>query len=285
MNYLLNCTRFNLQRHQRILTPWRQTCLFFSTKKTLDPTNQSHDSSSIRNSNNTTSTHSKMGRRYPNPRLRTHLISLMDGDYSEDDEENDQKDTWQNTSTSTSTSNTMIIKEEDLDEDVKLRHQLEAEALEMAQREEEQKAKWAENAKPPLRVPEIDDFGRAYGRGGRKTSTARVWIMPGEGHVTVNRRTFLDFFPRESDREMILSPLVATNTCGKFDVVVQVEGGGVTGKAGAVRHGLSRALEKYCPDYRPPLKRLGFMTRDARMVEEKKIGLKKARKAPQWVRR
>lgn len=215
----------------------------------------------------------------------------MDGDYSDDDDQeeeveyssNDPKVKQPDVNTSTQVSN--MVKEEDLDEDVKLRHQLEAEALEMAQKEQELKAKWAQNAKPPLRVPEIDSFGRAYGRGGRKTCTARVWIMPGEGHVTINRRAFLDYFPRETDREMILSPLVATNTCGKFDVVVQVEGGGVTGKAGAVRHGLSRALEKYCPDYRPPMKRLGFMTRDARMVEEKKIGLKKARRAPQWVRR
>lgn len=226
-------------------------------------------------------------RRYPNPRLRTHAISLMDGDYSDYDAEDDTEEAFPSSHNSSSYYDTELdtIDEQELDPDVKLRNQLEAEALEIAKQEEAQKAKWAENAKPPVRVPQIDAFGRAYGRGGRKTATARVWIMPGEGHVTVNRRPFVDFFPRETDRELVLSPFVATNTCGKFDVVVHVEGGGVTGKAGAVRHGVSRALEKYCPDYRPPLKRLGFMTRDARMVEEKKIGLKKARKAPQWVRR
>lgn len=223
-------------------------------------------------------------RRYPNPRLRTHAISLLDGDYSDYESEDGTEEAFPSSSNYYDTE-LDTIDEADLDQDVKLRNQLEAEALEIAKQEEAQKAKWAENAKPPVRVPQIDAFGRAYGRGGRKTATARVWIMPGEGHVTINKRPFVDFFPRETDRELVLSPFVATNTCGKFDVVVRVEGGGVTGKAGAVRHGVSRALEKYCPDYRPPLKRLGFMTRDARMVEEKKIGLKKARKAPQWVRR
>ena len=223
-------------------------------------------------------------RRYPNPRLRTHAISLLDGDYSDYESEDGTEEAFPSSSSYYDTE-LDTIDEADLDQDVKLRNQLEAEALEIAKQEEAQKAKWAENAKPPVRVPQIDAFGRAYGRGGRKTATARVWIMPGEGHVTINKRPFVDFFPRETDRELVLSPFVATNTCGKFDVVVRVEGGGVTGKAGAVRHGVSRALEKYCPDYRPPLKRLGFMTRDARMVEEKKIGLKKARKAPQWVRR
>merc|ERR1712127_811033 len=111
------------------------------------------------------------------------------------------------------------------------------------------------------------------------------WIQPGEGVITVNRRDFLDYFPRDSLREMILAPFVATETCGKFDVITSVEGGGLSGQAGAIRHGVARALEKYNPDYRPPMKRLGFMKRDPRMVERKKIGLKKARKAPQWVRR
>lgn len=152
--------------------------------------------------------------------------------------------------------------------------------------DEQKRARWIENAKMPVREVQIDERGRAYGRGGRKTSTARVWIQPGDGVITVNRRSFVDFFPRESDRELILGPLLATNTCGQFDMTVAVEGGGVTGKAGAIRHGLARALDHYNPEsYRPPMKRLGFMTRDARMVERKKIGLKKARKAPQWVRR
>eukprot|EP00985_Skeletonema_marinoi_P034333 scaffold43725_cov153-Skeletonema_marinoi.AAC.1 len=90
---------------------------------------------------------------------------------------------------------------------------------------------------------------------------------------------------REYHREHILGPLVASQTCGKFDVTAVVKGGGLTGQAGAIRLGLARALEKYNPDYRPPMKRHGFLTRDARMVERKKVGRVKARKSPQWVRR
>jgi len=172
-----------------------------------------------------------------------------------------------------------------LDEEDKWIHDKGSQAYKEQMEDEAKRARWIENAKPPVRVPVIDASGRSYGKGGRKVSTARVWIYPGEGIVTVNRREFLNFFPRDSDREMILGPFVATKTCGMFDMTVQVEGGGVTGKAGAVRHGLARALEKYCPDLRPPMKRLGFMTRDNRQVERKKTGLKKARKAPQWVRR
>jgi Ribosomal protein S9 len=218
-------------------------------------------------------------KRFPNPKIRTHVVSFIDGDYNdyEDGVEVEQafsSDDWD-----------VVPKEEELNEDALLQKQMEEKALRMKQEEDAKRKRWIENAKPPVRVPEIDDRGRSYGRGGRKTSTARVWIQPGEGNITVNRREFLDYFPRESDRELILSPFIATNTCGKFDVTVAVEGGGVTGKAGAIRHGIARALEKYNPDYRPPMKRLGFMTRDARMVERKKIGLKKARRAPQWVRR
>jgi small subunit ribosomal protein S9 len=226
-------------------------------------------------------------KRFTNPNLRTHAVSFIDGDYSDfdddltghgyDDPFADDAD-WE-------IAPKEGVNDEDEEEDTLWRRKQENEALEAQQAEDAKRQKWIENAKPPVRVQEIDERGRAYGRGGRKTSTARVWIQPGEGLVTVNNREFLDFFGRETDRELILSPFVATNTCGKFDVVVAVEGGGVTGKAGAIRHGIARALEKYNPDYRPPMKRLGFMTRDARMVERKKIGLKKARKAPQWVRR
>ncbi len=218
-------------------------------------------------------------KRFPNPKLRTHAISFIDGDYSDFDEAIEEDpfatdEDWE-----------LAPTEESVDDDEGTTSTLGAEALKAHQEEEAKRQRWIENAKPPVRVQEIDERGRAYGRGGRKTSTARVWIQPGEGLVTVNRREFLDYFGRESDRELILSPFVATKTCGKFDVTVTVEGGGITGKAGAIRHGIARALEKYNPDYRPPMKRLGFMTRDARMVERKKIGLKKARKAPQWVRR
>jgi len=218
-------------------------------------------------------------KRFTNPKLRTHAVSFIDGDYNDYDEGVEVEPAF------ASNQFDMIPKEEDLDEDALLQRRREEEALKMQREEEAKRKRWIENAKPPVRVPEIDGRGRSYGRGGRKTSTARVWIQPGEGNITVNHREFLDYFPRESDRELILSPFIATNTCGKFDVTVAVEGGGVTGKAGAIRHGIARALEKYNPDYRPPMKRLGFMTRDARMVERKKIGLKKARRAPQWVRR
>jgi small subunit ribosomal protein S9 len=220
-------------------------------------------------------------KKFPNPKLRTHAVSFIDGDYNDFDDA-DEEDPF-----ATDEDWELAPREETdgADEDTMWRRKQETDALKSQQTEDAQRAKWIENAKPPVRKQEIDERGRSYGRGGRKTSTARVWIQPGEGSVTVNRREFLDYFGRETDRELILSPFVATNTCGKFDVVVAVEGGGVTGKAGAIRHGIARALEKYNPDYRPPMKRLGFMTRDARMVEQKKIGLKKARKAPQWVRR
>ena len=131
----------------------------------------------------------------------------------------------------------------------------------------------------------IDERGRSYGRGSRKSAHARVWVQPGEGEIVVNRKDFVSYFPRESNRDHIIGPMVASQTCGQFDVVAMVRGGGMSGQAGAIRLGLARALEKYNPDYRPPMKRHGFMTRDPRKVERKKVGRVKARKSPQWVRR
>jgi len=234
------------------------------------------------------------GKRRPNPKLRVHAVSIPHGDYTyndpddnddyEDDDqfsfpnEDDENQGWDIVPNSPTTTPPTTTGNRKLDAQA-------AAALAHQKKIDARRARWIASARPPIRVREIDDHGRSYGRGGRKTSTARVWIQPGEGVVTVNRREFLDFFPRESDREMVLSPFVASRTCGQFDVTVAVEGGGVTGKAGAVRHGVARALEKYDPEYRPPMKRLGFMTRDPRKVERKKVGLKKARKAPQWVRR
>ena len=152
--------------------------------------------------------------------------------------------------------------------------------------EDAQRKRWIENARPPVRVPVIDDRGRAYGRGGRKTASARVWIQPGFGHVVVNHKPLEEYFDRQTDRELILAPFAATMTCGKFDVTATVTGGGLTGQAGAIRHGAARALNHYNPDqYRPALKRLGYLTRDPRKVERKKIGRVKARKSPQWVKR
>lgn len=159
----------------------------------------------------------------------------------------------------------------------------------LLQEEEErakQKARWLEVAQPVVRKSEIDDRGRAFGRGGRKTSTARVWIQPGTGEVVVNRLTMEEYFSLPGNRAHILEPFVVTKTCGKFDVMAWVEGGGTTGQSGAIRHGIARALNHFNPDlYRPPLKLFGLMTRDPRSVERKKIGLRKARKAPQWVKR
>jgi small subunit ribosomal protein S9 len=158
-------------------------------------------------------------------------------------------------------------------------------------REEEEKIlaqrkRWIINSFPKEWPTIIDERGRSYGRGGRKTSSARVWIQPGFGEVVVNRKPFTEYFIHESDREQILLPFVVTDTIGLFDVQATVQGGGTSGQAGAIRHGVARALNAYNPDlYRPALKFKGYLTRDPRMVERKKVGLVKARKAPQWVRR
>ena len=126
---------------------------------------------------------------------------------------------------------------------------------------------------------------RFYATGRRKTSVARVWVRPGSGRIVVNRRAFEDYFPRETLRMIIAQPLQITNTLGQFDVLITVKGGGPSGQAGAVRHGIARALVEADPNLREPLKRAGFLTRDARIVERKKAGLHKARKAPQFSKR
>ncbi|UOQ49422.1 MULTISPECIES: 30S ribosomal protein S9 [Gracilibacillus] len=124
-----------------------------------------------------------------------------------------------------------------------------------------------------------------YGTGRRKTSTARVRLVPGTGRIVVNNRDAEDFFPYETLRTIIKQPLVATETEGSYDVLVNVDGGGFTGQAGAIRHGVARALLEADPEYRTTLKRAGFLTRDARAKERKKYGLKKARRAPQFSKR
>ncbi len=126
---------------------------------------------------------------------------------------------------------------------------------------------------------------RYYGTGRRKTSVARVYLMPGKGDVTVNRRSMDDYFGMETLKAIIRQPLVATGNVDKFDVLVNVRGGGFTGQAGAIRHGISRALLQVDADYRPVLKKAGFLTRDPRMKERKKYGLKAARRAPQFSKR
>ena len=124
-----------------------------------------------------------------------------------------------------------------------------------------------------------------YGTGRRKTSIARVYVKPGKGEITVNKRTIDDYFGLETLKTIVRQPLVATDTLNKYDVMVNVKGGGYTGQAGAIRHGLSRALIKVDADFRPVLKAAGYLTRDPRMKERKKYGLKAARRAPQFSKR
>jgi len=124
-----------------------------------------------------------------------------------------------------------------------------------------------------------------YGTGRRKTSTARVFINSGNGKITVNGRPLDEFFGRETARMVVRQPLAVTDMADKVDVQVTVEGGGNTGQAGAIRHGIARALVEHDEGMRAPLRRAGFLTRDARMVERKKVGLRKARKRPQYSKR
>lgn len=124
-----------------------------------------------------------------------------------------------------------------------------------------------------------------YGTGRRKTSTARVRLVPGSGRIVINNRDAEDYFPYETQLIIINQPLETTETRGTYDVLVNVHGGGFTGQAGAIRHGIARALLQADPEYRIPLKREGFLTRDARMVERKKYGRKAARKSPQFSKR
>ncbi|QTD39812.1 30S ribosomal protein S9 [Sporosarcina sp. Te-1] len=123
------------------------------------------------------------------------------------------------------------------------------------------------------------------GTGRRKSSVARVRLVPGEGKIVVNNRDVEDYVPFETLREVIKQPLVATQTLGSYDIHVNVHGGGYTGQAGAIRHGVARALLTVDPDFRPALKAAGLLTRDARMKERKKYGLKSARRAPQFSKR
>lgn len=124
-----------------------------------------------------------------------------------------------------------------------------------------------------------------YGTGRRKSSVARVYLTPGTGKIVVNKKDMDDYFGLETLKIIVKQPLVATNTVDKFDVLVNVKGGGFTGQAGAIRHGISRALLEADADYRAILKKAGYLTRDSRMKERKKPGLKKARRAPQFSKR
>ena len=126
---------------------------------------------------------------------------------------------------------------------------------------------------------------RYYGTGRRKSSVARVYLVPGTGKITVNKRDIDEYFDLETLKLIIRQPLALTETLTKFDVKVNVFGGGFTGQAGAIRHGISRALLEADGDFRPVLKKAGFLTRDPRMKERKKYGLKGARRAPQFSKR
>lgn len=124
-----------------------------------------------------------------------------------------------------------------------------------------------------------------YGTGRRKTATARVFLKPGSGRITINDRSIDNFFGRETGRMIVRQPLELTETLARFDVDVTVAGGGITGQAGAIRHGITRALIEYDETLRRPLRVAGFVTRDAREVERKKVGRRKARRGPQYSKR
>ncbi len=124
-----------------------------------------------------------------------------------------------------------------------------------------------------------------YGTGRRKKSVARVRLVPGDGRIVINGRDLDDYFGLETLKAIVRQPLVLTDTIGRYDVLVNVDGGGFTGQAGAIRHGIARALLKVDEELRPTLKKAGFLTRDPRMKERKKYGLKAARRAPQFSKR
>lgn len=124
-----------------------------------------------------------------------------------------------------------------------------------------------------------------YGTGRRKTATARVRMTAGTGKITVNNRPLDEFFGRETGRMIVRQPLEAVQLTSRFDIVVKVDGGGITGQAGAIRHGITRALMEYDESLRKPLRTAGFVTRDAREVERKKVGRRKARRGPQYSKR
>ena len=128
-------------------------------------------------------------------------------------------------------------------------------------------------------------MAQSYGTGRRKKSIARVYLVPGTGKITINKRDIDDYFGLETLKVIVRQPLVATETLGKYDVKVNVHGGGYTGQAGAVRHGIARALLHEDEEFRPILKKAGYLTRDPRMKERKKYGLKAARRAPQFSKR
>ncbi|GMI71153.1 Ribosomal Protein S9 M [Hibiscus trionum] len=150
-------------------------------------------------------------------------------------------------------------------------------------RAEMERLKLEEMAKE--RVRQVDDKGRAYGTGRRKCSIARVWVEPGDGKFIINDKEFDVYFPMLDHRAALLRPFSETKTLGLWDIKCTVKGGGLSGQVGAIQLGISRALQNFEPDLRPPLRAAGFLTRDSRVVERKKPGKAKARKSFQWVKR
>ena len=140
-------------------------------------------------------------------------------------------------------------------------------------------------AGPPPRVQKLDAQGRAYATGKRKNAVARVWIKPGPGRIQVNTQDFSAYFARPVLQMLLRQPLIAANRADQYDVIATVSGGGLSGQAGAVRHGISKALTNFEPDLRPVLKQGGFLTRDPRVVERKKYGKAKARRSFQFSKR
>ncbi len=135
------------------------------------------------------------------------------------------------------------------------------------------------------RVAKHDQWGRSYGTGRRKDSVARVWLKKGSGKVSVNGKDQSEYFARKTHRLILNQPFLIVGSVGHYDVICTVKGGGLSGQAGAVRHGISRALENFDPELRPLLKKAGMLTRDSRIVERKKVGKHKARRTKQWAKR
>jgi small subunit ribosomal protein S9 len=143
----------------------------------------------------------------------------------------------------------------------------------------------AEQPAAPVHVQKLDKQGRAYATGKRKNAIARVWVKPGSGKITVNDKEFVAYFARPVLQMVLRQPIVAANRDGQYDIVATVAGGGLSGQAGAVRHGISKALTYYEPGLRTVLKKGGFLTRDSRVVERKKYGKAKARRSFQFSKR
>jgi len=149
------------------------------------------------------------------------------------------------------------------------------------EKEETSENQEQETAKKPVK----DTLGRSYGTGRRKNSVARVWVKPGKGEIIVNHKNVDVYFARDTHRRLIVQPFTATKTLGQFDIFCTVVGGGLSGQAGAIRHGVSRALDNFDPNLHSDLKVHGLLTRDSRVVERKKYGQHKARKSTQFSKR